>query len=88
MSGALIANAVAEAKRRSCFRAIRRGPVGLTTLDLLAAIDRELGGIAQRLKPGPALQQMLDLPQDLDVVKVEVHPQRREPRSFTYLQSQ
>ena len=88
MSGALIANAVAEAKRRSCLRAVRSGPVGLTTADLLAAMDRELWSIAQRLKPGPALQQLLDLPQDLDVVKVEVHPQRREPRSFAYIQSQ
>ncbi len=85
MSGALIANAVAEAKRRSCLRAMRGGPVGITTADLLAAVDRELWSIAQRLKPGPALQQLLDLPQDLDVVKVEV--QRREPQSFAYLQS-
>jgi proteasome-associated ATPase len=86
MSGALIANVVAEAKRRSCLRAVRGGPVGLATADLLTALDRELGSIAQRLRPGPALQQLLDLPADLDVVKVEAHPQRKEPRSFAYLQ--
>lgn len=85
MSGALIANAVREAKQRSCRRALRGGPVGITATDLLTAIDRELSSIAQRLKPGPALYQMLDLPQDLDVVKVEVHPSRKEPRSYEYL---
>jgi proteasome-associated ATPase len=85
VSGALIANAVRAAKQHSCRRAVRQGPVGITAADLQAAIGRELSSIAQRLKPGPALHQMLELPQDLDVVKVEVHPRMKEPRSYEYL---
>jgi proteasome-associated ATPase len=87
MTGALIANIAALAKRQSCFRAIAGGPVGITTDDLLRSADQELSNITQRLRPGPALQQMLDLPQDLDVVKVEVHESRKLPRSFEYLKS-
>lgn len=84
MSGALIANVVAGAKRRSCFRVLRAEPVGITTADLLAVIERELSGLAARLRPGAALHQMLDLPQDLDVVKVEVHPRVKEARSHEF----
>jgi proteasome-associated ATPase len=79
MSGALISNAVREAKERSCRRALKHGPVGISAADLLAALDRQLSSIAQRLKPGPALQQMLELPQDLDVVKVEAPPRMKGP---------
>jgi proteasome-associated ATPase len=84
MSGALIAQAVAEAKRQSCLRAVRGQPMGLTTPDLLAALERQLTAIAHRLKPGPALRQMLDLPEDRDVVKVELEPRRRLPGSHEY----
>ena len=88
MSGALIANVVTEAKRRSCFRAVRGSHVGIITADLLAAIDRQLASVAQMLKPGPALQQMLDLPTDLDVVKVEVRSRATEPASHEYVRLQ
>ncbi|HLG19156.1 MAG TPA: ATP-binding protein [Bdellovibrionota bacterium] len=87
MSGALIANAVAGAKRQSCFRAIQGGPLGITVEDILCSTDRELSGITQRLRPGPALQQMLDLPGDRDVVKLEAHESRKSPKSFEYLKS-
>jgi hypothetical protein len=40
--------------------------------------------LAARLRPGAALHQMLDLPQDLDVVKVEVHPRVKEARSHEF----
>lgn len=71
MSGALIAAAVEQAKRRGCFRVLNEGPAEIDADDLHAAMKRELLAICERLKPGPALQQMLDLPQDRDVVKVE-----------------
>ncbi len=87
MSGALIGNAVREAKGRSCRRAMKNGAAGIAAADLLAALDRQLSGIAQRLKPGAALQQMLDLPQDLDVVKVEAHARMQE-KSYEYLSLQ
>ncbi len=84
MSGALIGNAVREAKERSCRRELKNGAVGIAAVDLLAALDRQLSGIAQRLKPGAALHQMLDLPQDLDVVKVEAHSRMKE-KSYEFL---
>ncbi|MBI4168888.1 MAG: hypothetical protein HY510_03010, partial [Acidobacteria bacterium] len=85
MSGALIAQVVADAKRRSALRTIRGQASGLTTCDLLEALDRQVAGITQRLKPGPALRQMLDLPSDLDVVSVDVDARRRGPGSHLYL---
>jgi proteasome-associated ATPase len=71
MSGALIAAAVEQAKRRGCFRALEGGPGEVGADDLRTAMRRELSSICDRLKPGPGLQQMLDLPPDRDVVKVE-----------------
>jgi proteasome-associated ATPase len=71
MSGALIAAAIDRSKRRCCLRALKGGSSELEAEDLHAAMQRELNAICERLKPGPALQQMLDLPPDRDVVKVE-----------------
>jgi len=85
LSGAFIADAVEQAKRRGCFRAMDGNPGEITAEDLLSAIDRELASIAERLKPGPALQQMLNLPQDLDVVRVELSRNQKTPRKFEYL---
>jgi proteasome-associated ATPase len=85
ISGAFIAQAAAEAKRRSCLRVIRGHPAGVTIQDLLAGVEQQLRGILQRLKPGPALRQMLDLPEDLDVVKVEMDPRWQLPGSHEYL---
>jgi len=85
MSGALIAGSVADAKRLSCLRAIRAQRPGLATADLLAALDRQLRGITERLRPGPTLRQTLDLPEDLDVVKVEVDERRELPRHHEYV---
>jgi proteasome-associated ATPase len=87
ISGAFIAQGAAEAKRRSCLRVLRGHPAGVTTRDLLAGLEQQLRGILQRLKPGPALRQMLDLPEDLDVVKVEVDPRWQLPGSHEYWHS-
>jgi proteasome-associated ATPase len=72
MSGALLSNAVTEAKRRSCIRTLQGTPPGLTQDDLQDAMDRELVGLASRLKPGAGLKHLLDLANDLDVVKIEI----------------
>jgi proteasome-associated ATPase len=81
MSGALIAAAVEQGKRRGCFRALDGGPEEIDAEDLRAAMKRELAAICDRLKPGPALQQMLDLPPDRDVVKVERCAPEEQPRA-------
>jgi proteasome-associated ATPase len=84
LSGALIASAVEQCKRRGCFRALKGGPGEVGAEDLRAAMARELTAICERLKPGLALQQMLDLPPDRDVVKVERCRPDEQPRpAFT-----
>jgi proteasome-associated ATPase len=83
MSGALIANTVAEAKRQSAFRALKGGPVGIALEDLLKAADEQLAGVAARLKPGAGLQQLLEL--DADVVRVEACFRNEQPRSHTFV---
>jgi proteasome-associated ATPase len=88
VSGALLAQSVTEAKRRSCRRALRGLPSGMTTADLLAAVDGQLRAIAERLRPGPALRELLDLPTDLDVVKVEVDGWLKRPPSHRYVRRQ
>jgi hypothetical protein len=72
MSGALIAAAVEQGKRRGCFRALQGGPPNVCADDLHAAMRRELRALCERLKPGLALQQLLNLPPDRDVVKIEL----------------
>jgi len=84
ISGAVIANAVANAKRKSCFRALNGEPVGVSTTDLLAALSSELSSIVTRLRPGPALQQLLELPPDRDVVKLAVDRDAVMPKSYEY----
>jgi proteasome ATPase len=85
LSGALIRNAVAAAKRLSCFRALRGQPAGLGTADIYEALENELTSIARGMRPGPALRQMLQLPTDLDVVKVELPAGHQPPRRYRYL---
>ncbi|MDR3703756.1 MAG: AAA family ATPase [Candidatus Sulfopaludibacter sp.] len=84
LSGALIRNAVTAAKRLSCFRAVRGQPVGLSAADMLEALEGELTTIARGMRPGPALRQMLQLPTDLDVVKVELPAAGQTPRRYRY----
>jgi proteasome-associated ATPase len=85
ISGALIAQAVADAKRRSCLRVIRGHPAGVTAQDVLASVEQQIRGIVQRLRPGTGLRQMLELPEDLDVVKVEADPRWQLPGRHEYL---
>ncbi len=72
MSGALIAGAITEAKRRSCFRTLQGRSACIVLDDLLDGLRQELLGVASRLKPGSGLKRLLDLPSDLDVVKIEI----------------
>jgi proteasome-associated ATPase len=85
LSGALIAAAVEQGKRRGCFRALDGGPGEVDADDLRSALRRELSAICTRLKPGLALQQMLDLSPDRDVVKVEPCMPVDQPRRAQYL---
>lgn len=87
MSGALIEAATEEAKRRSCHRerrGERRGePAGLGGDDLLAGFDLQLTAVIDRLRPETA-RRLLDLPPDLDVVKVERASRGTRARRYTF----
>lgn len=86
MSGALIANVVREAKKRSCLRGVWGMGEGIALEDILEAIDSEIETIAMRLKKVRGIHTILtDLPDDIDVVRVEVLPRVRNPASYGYL---
>ncbi len=72
ISGALIANIVRAAKETACLRELADGTAGLQAKDMLAAVAREFASAAQSITPGNCRQHIADLPQDLDVVKVEM----------------
>jgi proteasome-associated ATPase len=71
VSGAIIANVVTEAKERACLREIETGDSGLRWQDLHGAIAEQFDTIARGLTPLNCRSHLTDLPQDLDVVKVE-----------------
>jgi len=85
MSGAVIAAAIDRAKRSGCTRALNGGPVVIDANDLHSAIARELTSIAERLKPGPSLNQMLGLPPDQDVVRIELRRRGADALSTEHL---
>jgi proteasome-associated ATPase len=70
-SGAVIANICRSAKRKACRRELSHAEnPGLTSADLLLAAGEEFAATARGLTPQNC-RQHLDLPQDLDVVKIE-----------------
>jgi proteasome-associated ATPase len=86
VSGAMIANTVREAKRRSCLRAARGLEEGIAPQDVLEAIDLEMDSVSTRLKSSRNIHGILtELPLDMDVVKVDVHTRSERPRTHEYL---
>jgi hypothetical protein len=89
MSGAIIANVVREAKRRSCARGARGERVGIVAADVLDALDSELETIALRLRKTRYIHALLtELPADVDVLKVEIHTRSRTPRTYDFVHSE
>jgi proteasome-associated ATPase len=74
LSGAEIAKICRMAKERSALREIELGEVGICRNDLVHGVERFLEDSAAKLKPHNC-RDYLDLPDDMDVVKVE--PARR-----------
>ncbi|MGQ0701888.1 MAG: AAA family ATPase [Gemmatimonadales bacterium] len=82
-SGAAIAKICQAAVEQACLRESETGESGIRLPDLLEAIDREFASLVRGLTPRNCRSYLLDLPQDVDVVKVEpTRPQgpRREHR--------
>jgi proteasome-associated ATPase len=86
ISGALIENTVRKAAYASCIRSLE-GQGGITTDDVLAAVDEELDSIALQLKSGRTVREWLDLDQDADVVKVEALPAQAANRMYQYVRN-
>jgi len=71
VSGATIAKICQAAVERACLRDAETGDAGLRSADLLEAIANEFESAARGLTPRNCRQYLADLPQDVDVVKVE-----------------
>lgn len=71
VSGATIANVARAASERAALRSLDTGRDGVELLDALDALDVELSAAARALTPGNCRRHLSDLPQDVDVVRVE-----------------
>jgi proteasome-associated ATPase len=84
LSGASIAKIALSAKERACVEEIETGQTGVRLKHVLSAIAEELESIAGTLTPANCRQHLSDLPQDVDVVRVEAI-QRKVARPHAYL---
>jgi proteasome-associated ATPase len=84
LSGASIAKIALSAKERACLEEIETGQTGIRLKHVLSAIAEELESIAGTLTPANCRQHLTDLPQDVDVVRVEAI-QRKVARPHAYL---
>jgi proteasome-associated ATPase len=86
MSGAVLAKIARVAARRACLREIETGAVGIELNDVLAAVCGEVDTAARLLTPANCTRFLDDLPQDVDVVRVE--PVERKPADvYRYIQA-
>ena len=86
LSGASIAKIALLAKERACLEEIETGQTGVRLKHVLSAIAEELANIAGTLTPANCRHHLTDLPQDVEVVRVEAI-QRKVPRPHMYLQA-
>jgi proteasome-associated ATPase len=71
ISGALLANMARIALERACQREVSSGKSGLEVRDLEEALCLEFDSVAKLLTPRNCRHHLDDLPQDMDVVKIE-----------------
>jgi proteasome ATPase len=84
ISGAGIAKIASDAMEQAGLREVEMGDSGLELPDLLAAAAEEFASASRVLTPGNCHRYLSDLPQDVDVVRVE-QAQRKAMHSFRYL---
>lgn len=83
INGAAIAGMAQTAAERACWREAQTGRGGITPEDLLEAVAEYFQTAAARLTPHNCREHLEDLPQDLDVVRVEPRIRRvARPHSF------
>ena len=85
ISGAGIAKIVNDATEHACQREIETGVPGLRLDDLLGAADDELRTVVSGLTPANCRGHLDGLPQDVDVVRVDLAA-RRVSRTYRYLE--
>jgi len=78
LSGALLAKIARSAGRRACLRHIESGSQGIGFDDVLDAVGDEIETASRLLTPANCSRHLDDLPQDVDVVRVE--PVERKPK--------
>ncbi|HSB09193.1 MAG TPA: AAA family ATPase [Blastocatellia bacterium] len=84
ISGASIAKIAISAKERACVEEVETGESGVRLKHVLSAIAEEFETIAGTLTPANCRQHLTDLPQDVDVVRIEAI-KRTVPRAHSYL---
>jgi len=84
INGASIAKIAFAATERACMREVDGGLPGVQLDDVLAAISEDFESAAQTLTPANCHQYLSDLPQDIDVVRVEL-VRRKVPQPHLYL---
>ena len=72
VSGAGLAKIASVAAERACLREAEGGTPGVTLEDVLTAVAEEFEAAARTLTPANCRQYIGDLPQDVDVVRVEL----------------
>lgn len=76
LSGALLASAVERAKHTAAHRSLELGG-GITSEDVLNALDEALTSEARKLNAPHVAQRVLDVPYAEHIVRVELPPERR-----------
>lgn len=85
VSGAVIAQIAREAVLAACIRDMNTGESGVQLSDLLEAVEKAFEATARILTARNCHRYVDDLPQDVDIVKVEP-AQRRHRRAYRFLQ--
>ena len=84
LSGALLKSAAGGAKRRSALRKVSGAPAGISAGDLIGALEESFHSTVGRLRPGHELRELLDLPPDLDVMRISL-PASRQSAQRRYM---
>lgn len=85
ISGASLANIARTARERACWREVATGNQGVQLEDVLAAIDREMDSLSRLLTPQNARDHIANLPDDIDVVKIDRPIAARAKGTHKYL---
>ncbi|MGO8757458.1 MAG: AAA family ATPase [Terracidiphilus sp.] len=79
VSGAQLAAIAQATLERACVREAEGGPAGIAAADMSAAISEFFASAPRALTPRNARNYLRDLPQDVDVVRVEMVEHRARP---------